>query len=123
MNSSITMRNNTSMFFRTEFIPVICIFGTTSSCQCDHLRLSFFRRSLWYTGHSPIYAPSITYGGVRIEIDKIEKLAMHKIDTSLSLSLQAAHDKFRENPNPVCHAVWAKTTAPAMLLWQHIAYP
>ncbi len=49
--------------------------------------------------------PTRTYGSVRIEIDKTEKLVMRKINVSWGLSFQVAHDKFRERPNPVCHAV------------------
>ncbi|CAD7960480.1 unnamed protein product [Amoebophrya sp. A120] len=69
------------------------------------------------------YANQPPYGCVRIEIVKIEKFVMRKMDASWSLSFQVAHDKFRDHQNPACHAVWAKQIAPVMLLWQHIVYP
>ncbi len=52
---------------------------------------------------------------------KSKQFVMHKTDTTWSLSFQVAHDKFWEHEKPVCHAVWAKKTAPVVLLWQHIA--
>ncbi len=53
-----------------------------------------------------MYEGAVEYGGVRIEIVKVEIIICNaKKRYQLEPSLQVAHDKFWQHGNPICHAV------------------